>query len=92
MVIRKAALPINKPCPDCGQVGGLSLTLGLAAQLLGSFSIAGAQDKVVARQVAVLACSQCRGSRTGHLEGVETGPDGVVTAGHFVEDSITLPG
>jgi hypothetical protein len=54
-VIRKAALPINKPCPDCGQV-------------------------------RVLACSQCRGSRTGHLEGIETGPDGVVTAGHFVED------
>lgn len=91
-MICKAALPIRKACPDCGQVGGLSLTLGLAARPLGSFSIAGAQDKVVARQVAVLACSQCRVSRTGHLEGMEVGPDGVVTAGHFVEDPITPPG
>jgi len=47
MLIRKAALPINKLCLDCGQVGGLSLTLGLAARPLGSFSIAGARDKVV---------------------------------------------
>lgn len=61
------------------------MTLGLAARPLGSYSIAGAQDKVVVRQVAVLACSGCRASWTGHLEGIETGPDGVITAGHFVE-------
>lgn len=86
MMIRKAALPIRKPCPICGQVGGLSLTPGLVARPLGSFSIAGAQDKVVVCQVAVLACSQCRASWTGHLEGIETDSDGTVTAGHFVED------
>lgn len=46
------------PCPRCGVAEGrLAVTVGMAARPLGSHSLAGAQPKVSAREVPVLACS-----------------------------------
>lgn len=77
---------IPKPCPDCGATGSLTLSTALVAKPMGTWSLAGAQLKTSAREVAVLACSACGASRRGHLEDVQVDASGVVTGGHFVAD------
>jgi len=44
-------------CPSCGEVGSLGVELRLVAQPIGSFSLAGAQMKVSARDVPHLVCT-----------------------------------
>lgn len=80
----EARLP--HPCPACGTTA-LTLRTTLVARPLGSFSLAGAQTKISAVQVAEVRCAACGASRRGRLEGVQTAPDGkTITAGHFVAE------
>ena len=44
-------------CPGCGKDGSLGVELRLVAQPIGSFSLAGAQMKVSAREVPHLVCT-----------------------------------
>ena len=44
-------------CPGCGEVGSLGVELRLVAKPIGSFSLAGAQMKVSAREVPHLVCT-----------------------------------
>jgi hypothetical protein len=46
------------PCPQCNTQGSLKLENRLVAKPLGSYSIAGAQPKVVATQVPHLVCTK----------------------------------
>lgn len=74
-----------KGCPRCGASGTLSVHRAFEANPLGSFSLAGAQMKMSAREVAVAQCSACNLSVRGHLEDVTVGEDGrTVTGGRFV--------
>lgn len=74
-------------CPRCGSQGTLAVGVQLVAKPIGSFSLAGAQDKVSAVEVARADCSACGLSVTGRLENATLGPDGVTfTGGHFVAD------
>jgi len=74
-------------CPKCKQ-GGISVRMVLAAKPLGSYSISGAQDKVVATPRAEATCSNCDFRVLGYLEDPEYGPDGIFTGGHFVAENI----
>jgi hypothetical protein len=73
-----------KPCPECGTVGTVALRPVMVAKPLGSFSLAGAQMKVSARQGWELACSACPFRVLGRVEGLETDESGRITAGTFV--------
>jgi hypothetical protein len=44
-------------CPGCGEVGSLGVELRLVAKPIGSFSLAGAQMKVSAREGPHLVCT-----------------------------------
>jgi len=59
-------------CPQCGGESTVEVERGLRARPLGSHSLAGAQMKVSAREVAVATCTNCDLHLIGHLE---TGPD-----------------
>lgn len=72
-------------CPKCGK-GAVSVTRVLASKPLGSYSVAGAQTKVVATERWMASCNYCPFSVLGHLEDAEVGPDGVFTGGHFVAE------
>lgn len=75
---------IPKPCPACGHLG-LLLRVGLLVAPVGSFSLAGVQDKVAAREVATVSCPGCGESRQGRLVDVQIGPGGVITGGRWEE-------
>lgn len=60
---------VPKPCPACGESGGLTIGRGLQARPLGSWSLAGAMLKTSAREVAVLACGGCGMRLTGWIDG-----------------------
>lgn len=73
-----------KPCPKCGAAGTVALRPALIVQPLGSFSLAGVQLKVSAREGWELACSACAFRVLGQVEGLETDETGQITAGTFV--------
>lgn len=73
-----------KTCPRC-RIGTVTLEPVLAAKPLLGYSIAGAQTKVVAEQLAIVSCSACDLNVKGRLENATIGPDGTFTGGHFVE-------
>lgn len=52
-------------CPGCGH-SGLRIEMRLLARPLGTFSLAGAQDKVSASEVPFLICDGCGASAQGH--------------------------
>jgi hypothetical protein len=54
-----------KPCPRCGAYGTISIEPVLHAKPQGTYSIAGVQNKLVAEQKYLLACSGC-GLRPEH--------------------------
>jgi hypothetical protein len=62
-------IAVPKPCPWCGERGGLTIDACLVARPLGAFSLAGAQMKFSAYERAELACSLCGGSRLGFIDG-----------------------
>lgn len=74
-------------CPKCASVGTTSVRLALIAKPIGTFSIAGAQFKTSARQVAVAECSACGLAVAGHLVNATYADDGATfTDGEFVAD------
>lgn len=74
-----------KPCPECGAAGTVALRPALIVQPLGSFSLAGVQLKVSAREGWELACSACAFRVLGQVEGLEVDEaTGTITAGTFV--------
>lgn len=74
-------------CPKC-KSGTISISMILAAKPLGSYSIAGVQNKVVATPRAEATCSSCDFRAVGYLENPEYGPDGIFTGGHFVAENL----
>lgn len=50
---------VPKPCPNCGQQGGLTIGPRLEARPLGTWSLAGAQLKTSAVQRLGLGCTLC---------------------------------
>jgi hypothetical protein len=46
------------PCPECGDLT-LYFGMGFRARPLGSFSLAGMQDKVSAQEIPVIRCRTC---------------------------------
>jgi Zn ribbon nucleic-acid-binding protein len=73
---------IGKRCPAC-QATPLLLRWGLEAKRLGSFSLAGAQMKVSARQVARVSCGACGWSVPGRFTDDARIRDGRFISGHF---------
>ncbi len=64
------ATPDESLCPACGAgPGTLSIGEQLQARPFGSYSLAGAQLKVAAVAVPVLACSACGLRITGRYDG-----------------------
>lgn len=55
-------------CPACDQHGSLVIETHIVANPLGTFSIAGAQMKVTARERLVLRCSACGLEITGECD------------------------
>lgn len=55
---------ILPPCPACG--GELRLEERFEAKEIGTFSIAGAQPKVVAKAVFWIVCDACKIEAKGH--------------------------
>ncbi len=53
------------PCPACG-AEALRFVTRLRAKEIGTFSIAGAQPKVVATEVVYLVCDSCKVEAEGH--------------------------
>jgi hypothetical protein len=79
-------------CPDCGASSRTDSTAfeirkTLVASPIGSFSLAGAQMKVSAREVLVLQCAHCGWHVIGHLEVDEDG-----TPRNFVADEAPVSG
>lgn len=72
-------------CPKCKK-GSVSVKPILTAKVLGSYSISGVQDKIVAKEKWLASCSSCDFSVIGFLEDPEVGPDGVFTGGYFVAE------
>jgi hypothetical protein len=74
-------------CPNCEATNTVTITRGLSARQLGTFSLTGAQMKVSANTVAFADCTSCGLHVVGHLENPEWAEDGVTfTGGHFVVD------
>ncbi len=74
-------------CPNCQATGTIVIDFELRARPIGSFSLAGAQMKVSAEQVAIAECTACGARTPGRLENTVLGPDGkTFTGGHFVAD------
>jgi hypothetical protein len=74
-----------KRCPKC-KVGVVSLQPVLKSKSLGTYSIAGAQTKIVAKNMMLVTCSSCDLNVTGRLEGATMDNKGTFTGGHFVEE------
>jgi hypothetical protein len=74
-----------KACPKCSN-GFISIDTVLAAKPLGSYSIAGVQNKVVALPRARAFCSSCDFQVVGYLENPTYAEDGAFTGGYFVEE------
>lgn len=55
-------------CPKCGGQDTVQVEQGLQARPIGSFSLAGAQMKFSAREVAIATCTTCDLHLVGHLE------------------------
>lgn len=55
-------------CPKCGGEDTVEVRRGFVAKPLGTFSLAGAQMKVSAHEVAIATCTECDLHLTGHLE------------------------
>lgn len=53
-------------CPECGRSDRLALEVRLSAKPLGSYSIAGAQPKVIATEQLAVVCT-CGWFRYGHI-------------------------
>lgn len=53
-----ARLADDQECPHCGEVG-FEVTWRLRARPIGSFSLAGSQMKVSAREVPHIKCRHC---------------------------------
>lgn len=66
---KHAAKISRQPCPDCGSVGTMLLGQELVAKPLGTYSIAGAQTKVVAQTKYTITCEECGWKRYGKFEG-----------------------
>lgn len=73
-----------KRCPKCS-LGTVTLKPVLASKPLLSYSVAGAQTKIVAEEMMIVSCDNCDLNVKGRLENATIGPDGVFTGGHFVE-------
>lgn len=58
-----------KPCPGCDRYSTLNLSQAFVAKPPGTYSIAGAQDKILARVRYKLSCSACGWSILGDIEG-----------------------
>jgi hypothetical protein len=50
---------VPKPCPACGQQGGLTIGMRLVAKPIGTWSLAGAQLKTSAVRTLGLGCNRC---------------------------------
>lgn len=76
-----AARQSRTPCPECGKTGTMTLGRKLRANPIGSFSLAGAQMKVSARDVDTITCDPDVG-------GCGWSADGVYDADyhHFITD------
>lgn len=74
------------PCPRCSVTGRISVRRVLVAKPLGTWSLAGTQDKTVAQDKAVLECDACGFSATGRLENVTVDNSGTITGGHFISE------
>lgn len=61
-------VPVPKPCPNCGQSGGLTIGLRLVAKPLGTWSLSGAQLKTSAVQALGLGCDLCQMMLYGGLD------------------------
>lgn len=63
------ASPEASRCPACGAAPGtLRITRTLVANPTGTYSVAGAQTKVTARERPVLTCTACPLNVTGEYE------------------------
>lgn len=81
-----------KPCPQCGTSGTICIDPVLVSKPAGTFSIAGAQPKVVAHEKYELTCTHCGLRVLGHLENASADPAaGAFTAGYFVADDPITP-
>ncbi len=54
------------PCPACG--GALLIEKRLTAKELGTYSIAGASDKILATEVPWIVCNDCGVEAEGKFE------------------------
>lgn len=61
---------INRtPCPGCGMINNLYISVEFVAQPIGSFSLAGMQMKVSGRERPVLKCRNCDFNLPGEYDG-----------------------
>lgn len=74
-----------KACPKC-KTGSVELNPVAAAKPLGSYSVTGAQTKIVATLRWVATCTACSLHVVGHLEDAKMNEEGIFVGGHFVED------
>jgi len=59
----------KSPCPQCGEVGYLHITTRFVFKPLGTWSLAGAQDKTTGRMQPVLKCHNCSLDLIGEFDG-----------------------
>lgn len=72
-------------CPNCGAENTVTIRPGLSAKQIGTFSLAGAQMKFSANEVAIAECSSCDLKVFGRIEAGTLAGDGkTFTGGHFV--------
>jgi hypothetical protein len=63
----EGAKPVDAPCPVCASTT-LHIVQKLVATPMGTYSLAGAQVKVLARPGIVLECRTCGASTVGRVE------------------------
>jgi hypothetical protein len=74
-----------KPCPCCGTSGTITVTPRLRAFPIGTHCVGGSAIKVNAEVIAVLECTECGMTVSGHLENAVLRGN-VFVGGHFVAD------
>ena len=83
---------LKVPCPECEFSGKLGIYRTLYAKPVGSFSLAGAQLKVSAYEVPILACGHCGLKLVGQYEMEHGKPYAVFNPEDIWEEGTDLDG